>query len=502
VKRIGDAIRFSPVQPDDCVAARLSRELEQIAFLSGRRSPLTKLCAAGAGYGWRELERTVEKGLLRQMSARARGSLRRHLQRTLGQITAPCLELEWKSFILATESLGFVHASSESMEQMFLHERPSYRLGLLFRRFPVLARLWVLAIGQWRDHIVEVLERMRKDRDAISRLFFHDQPLGRIENMRPGLSDPHNGGRSVTFLQFENGRLIYKPRSGWAEATWFELLRWMNKQGFAPELRAARVLERRSYSWMEHVEAASCKGRTAVGRFYERLGGMIAAAYLLKAVDCHRENLIAAEEYPVLVDVDALWHVSPLTKTQGLADVLYRTGFFPNSRRQSLQSRSSVLGWSKTGKHLARIDGRPVMASDWTEQIIRGFSKGWKCLIGTPAGRVAFRHRVRQVRAHRRRWIYLATEKYAAMRNDSVSPTSLQSEPAREALLRRLSSRRSASLSVRRDEIKALRQLDIPYFFRKTSEPMPEDRRAVPAEITEAIRNALLTDRRGFGKES
>ena len=142
------------------------------------------------------------------------------------------------------------------------------------------------------------------------------------------------------------------------------------------------------------------------------------------------------------------------------------------------------------------------MASGWTEQIICGFSKGWECLIGTPARRVAFRNRIRQVRAHRRRWIYLATEKYAAMRDDSVRPSSLQSEPAREALLKRLLSRRSVSPSVRRDEIKALRQLDLPYFVRKTGEPMPEDTSAVPAEITEAIRNALLNDRGRSGKES
>src|SRR5436190_1933921 len=83
---------------------------------------------------------------------------------------------------------------------------------------------------------------------------------------------------------------------------------------------------------------------TYVPGFYQRLGGMIAAAYLLKAVDCHRENVIAVGEYPILVDVDALWHVSPLTRTQSLATVLYRTGFLPNSRPGSLQSRSSVLG--------------------------------------------------------------------------------------------------------------------------------------------------------------
>lgn len=444
----------------------------------------------------------AEKDLLQQISARARASLRRHLQRTLKEITAPCLDLEWESFILAIESLGFARGSSRSTEQMFLRERPGYRLALLFRRFPVLASLWVLVIDQWRAHIVEVLERIRKDRDAISRLFFERDHLGRIEDMRPGLSDRHQGGRSVTLLQFESGRLIYKPRSGWAEATWFDLLQWMNLHGFAPELRAARVLERPTYFWMEYVEAASCKNHAAVQRFYERLGGMIAAAYLLKAVDCHRDNLIAAGEYPVLVDIDALWHVSPLTRTQALADILYRTGFFPNSRRRSLQSRSSVLGPSRTGKHLARMEGRPVVVSDFAEAIVRGFSRGWKCLIGTSVRRIVFGKRLRQIRARPRRWIYLATEKYAAMRKASVSPAALQSEAARAAVVKRLASRSSISRSVSYAENKALRQLDVPYFSRKTSEPMPPDSNTVPSEIIEAIRNALVRTRIDSGRRS
>jgi len=390
------------------------------------------------------------------------------------------------------ESLGFARPSSQSTERMFLRAQPSYRVGLLFRRFPVLAPLWTLAIGQWRDHIVEVLERIRKDGGAVSRLFFNGRPLGRIRNMRPGLSDAHHRGRSVTSLEFERGRIIYKPRSGRSEAAWFDVLQWMNRHGFAPKLRAARVLERRSYSWMEYVEAASCKSHAAVRRFYERLGGMVAAVYLLKAVDCHRENLIAAGEYPVLVDVDALWHVSSLTRTQGLAHVLYRTGFFPNSRRRSLQSRSSVLGWSRSGGHLARVEGRPVIAGDYAAEIVRGFSRGWECLIGTSARSTAFRARLRQIRARPRRWIYLATERYAAMRRASVGPAALQSEAAREAVMKRVSSRSSISRPIIRAEINALRQLDLPYFARKTTGQMPPDSRAVPAEIAEAIRTALL----------
>lgn len=471
---------------------RLLAGLNNMAFDARQGSPLQKLCEAGANYGWMELERAAEADGLGQTSANARRSLQRHLRRTLERITRPSLELEWTSFVLAMNSLGLASgADRRSNERMFLRDRPSHRLAPLFDKFPVLARLWCLAIRHWRDHAMEVLRRIEKDRAALSRLFFDGNPCGRIKDLRPGLSDPHHGGRSVTLIEFERGRLIYKPRSGRCESIWFSVLRLMNDHGFRPKLKAARILEREGYYWMEYVQPASCTNEGAVRRFYKRLGGLIAGAHLLKAVDCHRENLIAAGEHPVLVDVDALWHVSPLTKTQTEAEVLYRTGFFPSSKPRSLQSRSSVLGPARTGNHLVRIGGKPVVASRYANEIIRGFSRGWHCLIGTARRRAAFARTLRRIRVRPRRWIYLATANYAALLAASVQPAVLRSAASRRALVTRSCSRSSVSRDVVQAEIKALTELDLPYFVRKTAELTPDDDRDVPSELLEAIRSTL-----------
>jgi lantibiotic modifying enzyme len=471
---------------------RMLTALDHIEFNARRGTPLRKLCAAGVEYGWTQLEQAIRADVLAQTSTKTQASLRRHLQRSLERITRPSLELEWTSFVIAMNSLGLAPGTDRGVsERMFLRDRPSHRLVGLFRKFPVLAHLWYLAIDQWRGHVVEVLDRVAKDRGAISRFFFDKHFCGQIKDLRPGLSDPHNRGRSVTLIDFERGRLIYKPRSGLSESTWFSLLTWMNHHGFQPKLRAARVLQRKGFSWMEYAKPASCKNEAAVRRFYERLGGMIAAVYLLKAVDCHRENLIAAGEYPVLVDVDALWHVSQVTERQSLVDVLYRTGFFPNSKRRSLQSRSSVLGPATTGNHLACLGGKRVVAAHYMKEIILGFSRGWHCLIGTPSRRVAILKKLRRIRARPRRWIYLATEKYAGLLAASVQPAALRSEAAREALITRSCLRSSVSRAVVQAEIKALTQLDLPYFVRTTAESMPADKSSAPPELTDAIRNTL-----------
>jgi len=242
---------------------------------------------------------------------------------------------------------------------------------------------------------------------------------------------------------------------------------------------------------MEYVAAASCESEAAARRFYERMGGLIAAAYLLKAVDCHRQNVIAAGECPVLVDIDALWHVSPLTKTQSPGDLLYRTGFFPNSKRSSLQSRSSVLGKTRTGEHLARIGGRLTSASDYAREIVTGFTRAWECILGTPDRRVTFLQRLRRICSQPRRWIYRATESYAAIIDASIQPAALRSRAKRYTLVRRYCLRDSVSERVVQAEIFALTRLDLPYFIRKTSNSMPIAKRNMPSDLLEEIRISL-----------
>jgi lantibiotic modifying enzyme len=292
-------------------------------------------------------------------------------------------------------------------------------------------------------------------------------------------------------LQFDAGSIVYKPRSGAGESEWFSLLEWMNHNCFYPKLRAARVLQREGYCWMENVDSFSCADEAAVRRFYTRMGGMIAAAYLIKGVDCHRDNVIASGEHPVLVDADALWHVSLLTKTQSRVDVLYRTGFFPNANRQSLQSRSSVLGQTTTGKHLARIAGKPMRAASHRKEIIKGFSRAWHCILGVPGRRAVFLRRLRRIRSQERRWIYWATAKYAAIRAASIQPSVLRSDDERDALINRLCSRTSVSPTVVQVEIDALKRLDIPYFVRRTERSMPADKESLPPDLIQAIQQAL-----------
>jgi lantibiotic modifying enzyme len=450
-----------------------------------RQEPLEQLCAIGASYAWRDLERTGTCALLERISANAQANLRQYLEDTLEWITRPCFELDWSSYTLALEALGLVSSGALQTREKFLGNEPLDRLFSLFKKFPALAGLWSVSINQWRRHVAEILGRAAADDRAMARAFFDGTSCGRITDVQIGLSDRHLGGRSVALVEFERGRVIYKPRSGTGEAAWASLLSSMNENRFRPLVKNARLLRRKGYHWMEHIQPTPCPDVAAVRRFYKRLGGLIAAAYLSNTVDCHRENLIAAGEHPVLVDLDALWHVSSVTKSQSATDRLYRIGFFPSSNPESLLSRSSVLGKSATDT------GRPESPAKYSDEIVAGFAAGWRCLVGRPARRAAFQRRLGAVRGQGRRWIYFATENYAAIIRVSVQPGALVSGAARRGVIRRMCERPTISADTVEAELNAMERLDIPYFTRRTNERMPSVTGSPPAELLKAIRDAL-----------
>src|SRR6266568_2891070 len=364
--------------------------LAELEFRPQRASPLQKVCEAGSEYGLRALQKTVSSELLSLLRPKAKRRIKDNLRRILARVTRPCFALELNAFRCAYEAIYSQKVSStpELIQKKFLGERPYDRLISLFEEFPVLAELWSQLICQWCDSVSELLARVERDKQTLSRFFFRGQPVGKINDLRAGLSDPHNKGRTAMRVQFQAGSIIYKPRRGHGEQEWFSFVDYLNTRSLRPRLRAARVLCRDGYCWMEEIKFAPCKNHSAARRFYKRLGGMIAVAYLLRAVDCHRDNVIASGEYPVLIDAETLWHE---TKTQSPFDVLYGTGFLPTSgRRSSYQYRSSALGRTSPGKHTPHIGGRPLSATHYEIEIINGFRKAWRCLLGTIGRRAAF----------------------------------------------------------------------------------------------------------------
>ncbi|WP_367323296.1 type 2 lanthipeptide synthetase LanM family protein [Streptomyces sp. HUAS ZL42] len=181
-------------------------------------------------------------------------------------------------------------------------------VGLL-AKYPVLARQLVLTTQQWADYLYEFLTHLCADWQSIRTTFAPVGDPGPLVDVEAEKGDRHRRGRSVLQLRFGSGmKLLYKPRSLGVDVHFQELLSWLNDRGAEPGLRPLKLLDRGNHGWSEFVDAASCTCEEEVVRFYRRQGSYLALLYVLDAADLHNENLVAAGEHPMLVDLEALFH--------------------------------------------------------------------------------------------------------------------------------------------------------------------------------------------------
>lgn len=244
--------------------------------------------------------------------------------------------------------------------------KPELALGIL-RQYPVLARYMVGIIERWLAASCDFLRHLCRDADAIRASFGSE--LGTLEEIEGGVGDPHRGGRTVLLLRFDSGLgLAYKPRSLAAEHGFQQVLGWANERGFEPPLRSVRVLDRGDHGWMELVAPSPCSSGEAVERFYQRQGGLLALLYVLGGTDIHFENVIAADEHPVVVDLETLFHpygadLGTSTPGEAMGYVLYdtvlRVGLLP--QRLWADQQSEGVDLSGLGAGAGQVLPKPVL---------------------------------------------------------------------------------------------------------------------------------------------
>ena len=179
----------------------------------------------------------------------------------------------------------------------------------IVREYPVLFRSLHIITMNWVDYSLELLDRLLKDWDLIRTSLAAGAEPGSLTSIAAAVGDTHRRGRTVAILEFSTGfKLVYKPHSQSVDLHFGEFLDWINQAGFETPFRILKIIDRGCYGWSEFVAHQPCSNRGEVERFYQRLGGYLAAFYVTRARDMHFENLLAAGEFPVPVDLETLFH--------------------------------------------------------------------------------------------------------------------------------------------------------------------------------------------------
>jgi lantibiotic modifying enzyme len=381
----------------------------------------------------------------------------------------------------------------EEIEQEFIEEGSTERLIAILQSYPALAKLWSQLIGDWVDKVAELGARLNKDRRSLRRALFDGCNPGDLSDVTVNISDPHRGARETVILRFRNGCIVYKPRSGRSESDWFSLVHWINRLGFAPPLRTLRLLQRPDYCWMEFVEHLPCQRKNDAHHYYRRAGGLICAAYLLGAVDCHRDNLIASGDQPILIDAETFFHYQAPSVLDETNESIVRTGLLPVPRSLSCSPTDIGAFGGASGSHTPVLNGKLLSSSDYSADLLRGFGDMWK-LIGEPGTqtRAAFCRRLRRL-AHRPwRRIHRSTRSYFEIRERSLDPGALQSGLGRSCRIARDLLRLGLGASIILEEVSALGRFDIPYFLEAVSEDLLRTDTLLLSDLLLSLQSALF----------
>ncbi|PAD23142.1 hypothetical protein CHH64_00565 [Terribacillus saccharophilus] len=172
-------------------------------------------------------------------------------------------------------------------------------------QYPVLARLISESIQNITYNFLTVLGNFLLDLNEIEAAM--DIHIDKIKTFSM-LGDLHKDGKSVMLINFSHDSIIYKPRSLSIDIHFQTLLEWFNQKGLKEPLRLTKVINRDEYGWMEYIRNNECDSVDEICNFYEKQGEYLAILYLLNATDFHYENIIAAGDDPVLIDLESLFH--------------------------------------------------------------------------------------------------------------------------------------------------------------------------------------------------
>ncbi|MGI8745776.1 MAG: type 2 lanthipeptide synthetase LanM [Bryobacteraceae bacterium] len=409
------------------------------------------------------------------------GYFARFLLRRLSQIAARTIAYELRMRRDQGELKG---ASPEERFRYYTGEvlGSSEGRSALLSCHPVLARLLSTCTLQAIEATIEFLERLRLDRPELQSVFAKGTELGPLVAFVGGVSDAHDGGRSVWILRFDSGlKLVYKPRSLAMDAAFSGFIDFFNQAGHCSvHLRSTVVLPRNRYGWSEFIEQQDCGSEEEVTRYYRRQGVYASLVHFLCGVDFHSENFVAAGEDPMPIDLEGLLslgvHVGtdqllklplplrPLHYTVAATMMLpyWRAGEYD----RSLFSASGIAGstqgawpvkqpaWEGSGTDQLRLvyryedfifdqsvptrNGHKVRADLYHAAIVSGFVEGYRtilahrdALLGPASPLSAFAHATSRV-------ILRDTQEYVNLLSWCTSPDILKSGAALDVALETL----------------------------------------------------------------
>jgi type 2 lantibiotic biosynthesis protein LanM len=355
----------------------------------------------------------------------ADSDLDRLLLSRLSETCCRVLEVEFNTFLamLQLEGLDYreiiKNPDSTKNYELFVGRLFEGGLEALCIEYPVFARQLVHRIEQWIEVTTEFHERLANDISEL-RTQLGVPEASRVARLKPGLSDPHDNGRTVIVTEFDTGhKLVYKPKDLGPDAGYFELAGWLNNKGAPHPFKLLHVVNRSDYGWIEFAQYEPINHEEGAARFYLRSGSLLALLYALDGLDFHHENVIACGEYPTPIDFETIvQHSAKLSSEEeemtsaaqeAIRRSVLKTHFLPQlykirgkyidisgmGAQSNKEVSMEVLKWSNLNtdamgyriekispsfdsEHAPKIGDEFLTPEDYADEVIQGFSDTYR----------------------------------------------------------------------------------------------------------------------------
>lgn len=456
------------------------------------------------------------------LAANALNAFARDLLHRLAEIASRVLAVEFRAFLASRQFEADAQAAiapaitSHAQYRRFIAGVYQEGWGPLFEEYCVMARLLAAAVTQWVGNVREFERRLFNDLPEIESAFNRQRTLGEAR-VETGLSDPHDGGRTVISVEFSSGlKLIYKPRSLGLERAYFDFVAWINGFGGLLPFRILKIVDRGDYGWVEYVEHGSCASDEEIRRYYRRTGNFLCLVYALNGSDFHFENMIADGEHPVPVDLETIFHHRLKTAAGDGDDAdemaarlrlsVLSTDLLPDpvkvdhqyfdisglARSEEEEGEAELIVWKHINtdgmdysyerqrpppaRNLPKLNGKATVLNDYTSVILAGFEEAYRFLQQKADVLLEGNGPLRSMFAHHSRFIYRSTALYLLILRRALHPAYLSDGVdfgmQFDVLARKLlkAPNKPATWPLIRAETASLWKLDIPRFTARGDE--------------------------------
>ena len=273
----------------------------------------------------------------------------------MGKITALKLE-EYK------QVHSFVSEDKEERFQEFLKSSLYSKSCFikLFEAYPVAARVATVRTMYLINNFTKILQNIENDQLEIKH--FLNVDILNLTGITLSTGDSHEQGNAVSILDFAEKKLVYKPKNLKISEAFEKFINWYVNSSRLLPIKIPKGIYKDDYTYNEFIVPKFCRNEEEVENFYIRYGYLIAICYLLNLNDLHLENIIAHGEYPVIIDIETAFQVSPEMEKQTIYVDLLRYLEIDSVSNSFLLPKQISVGMDNHIE-LSALNGREVKLS-------------------------------------------------------------------------------------------------------------------------------------------